>query len=328
MKNKITLANSDAYNAANLSEPLSAYCAGLPIDGGTAELLAFIAPEVKTAKRFEYTKFGDGIMLVDEDDERAVRGEFKEIDISGDVVNAKLVNHGLTLAIDDDEFFADYEQEAVRILKNRLVANELSRAVAMAKAAAGTLESKTWKSGGGTNPDLDIRKLITSVGDKGGINANRVLVGDAAWTYRLESLLGSQNTAAGGQAMFTIDNLRGFVGAEKSSPATSVSKRKSRIPTARPPRNTRRSLQTTFWRSTPATASASSTPPRSNASSAKRASRSTSRKRPNAQSSRSSTTRCSLKRAWARARGFRSRTRNFRHRRARVFPAPRPSFPF
>lgn len=165
MKNKITLANSDAYNAANLSEPLSAYCAGLPIDGGTAELLAFIAPEVKTAKRFEYTKFGDGIMLVDEDDERAVRGEFKEIDISGDVVNAKLVNHGLTLAIDDDEFFADYEQEAVRILKNRLVANELSRAVAMAKAAAGTLESKTWKSGGGTNPDLDIRKLITSVGD-------------------------------------------------------------------------------------------------------------------------------------------------------------------
>lgn len=114
-----------------------------------------------------------------------------------------------------DEFFADYEQEAVRILKNRLVANELSRAVAMAKAAAGTLESKTWKSGGGTNPDLDIRKLITSVGDKGGINANRVLVGDAAWTYRLESLLGSQNVASGGQAMFTIDNLRGFVGAEK-----------------------------------------------------------------------------------------------------------------
>ena len=215
MKNKITLANSDAYNAANLSEPLSAYCAGLPIDGGTAELLAFIAPEVKTAKRFEYTKFGDGIMLVDEDDERAVRGEFKSISVSGDVVNAKLVNHGLTLAIDDDEFFADYEQEAVRILKNRLVANELSRAVAMAKAAAGTLESKTWKSGGGTNPDLDIRKLITSVGDKGGINANRVLIGDAAWTYRLESLLGSQNTAAGGQAMFTIDNLRGFVGAEK-----------------------------------------------------------------------------------------------------------------
>lgn len=215
MKNKITLANSDAYNAANLSEPLSAYCAGLPIDDGSAEMLAFIAPEVKTAKRFEYTKFGDGIMLVDEDDERAVRGEFKEIDISGDVVNAKLVNHGLTLAIDDDEFFADYEQEAVRILKNRLVANELSRAVAMAKAAAGTLESKTWKSGGGTNPDLDIRKLITSVGDKGGINANRVLIGDAAWTYRLESLLGSQNTASGGQAMFTIDNLRGFVGAEK-----------------------------------------------------------------------------------------------------------------
>lgn len=215
MKNKITLANSDAYNAANLSEPLSAYCAGLPIDGGTAELLAFIAPEVKTAKRFEYTKFGDGVMLVDEDDDRAVRGEFKEINISGDVVNAKLVNHGLTLAIDDDEFFADYEQEAVRILKNRLVANELSRAVAMAKAAAGTLESKTWKSGGGTNPDLDIRKLITSVGDKGGVNANRVLIGDAAWTYRLESLLGSQNTAAGGQAMFTIDNLRGFVGAEK-----------------------------------------------------------------------------------------------------------------
>ena len=215
MKNKITLANSDAYNAANLSEPLSAYCAGLPIDDGAAELLAFIAPEVKTANRFEYTKVGDGIMLVDEDDERAVRGEFKEIDISGDVVNAKLVNHGLTLAIDDDEFFADYEQEAVRILKNRLVANELSRAVAMAKAAAGTLESKTWKSGGGTNPDLDIRKLITSVGDKGGINANRVLIGDAAWTYRLESLLGSQNVASGGQAMFTIDNLRGFVGAEK-----------------------------------------------------------------------------------------------------------------
>ena len=215
MKNKITLANSDAYNAANLSEPLSAYCAGLPIDDGAAELLAFIAPEVKTAKRFEYTKFGDGIMLVDEDDERAVRGEFKEIDISGDVVNAKLVNHGLTLAIDDDEFFADYEQEAVRILKNRLVANELSRAVAMAKAAAGTLESKTWKSGGGTNPDLDIRKLITSVGDKGGVNANRVLIGDAAWTFRLESLLGSQNTASGGQAMFTIDTLRGFVGAEK-----------------------------------------------------------------------------------------------------------------
>ena len=39
MRNKITLANSDAYNAANLSEPLSAYCAGLPVDEGAAELL-------------------------------------------------------------------------------------------------------------------------------------------------------------------------------------------------------------------------------------------------------------------------------------------------
>ena len=215
MKNKIIFANSDAYNAANLSQPLSSYCAGLPIDEDAAELLSFIAPEVKTAKRFEYNKFGDGTMLVDDDDSRAVRGTFKEINIGGDVVNAKLVNRGLTLAIDEDEYFADYEQEAVRILKNRLIANELNRAIEMAKTAAGTLENKTWKSGGGTNPDLDIRKLISSVGDKGGLNANRVLIGAGAWTCRMESLLGSTNTAAGGQAMLTLDNLRGFVGVDK-----------------------------------------------------------------------------------------------------------------
>jgi len=213
---KIVLANSESYNAANLSQALTSYVAGLPIDEKAQSLLDFIAPPVRTANRFEYNTIGNGTQLVDNDDARAVRSEFKKVTVDGTVRNAKLVNRGLTLVIDSDEYFGDYEQEAAKFLKQRLILNELARAISMLKKATADAQTAVvWKSGGGTNPDIDIRTLVTSVGNAGGLNANRIVIGDTAWSYRLASLFGSEASAANAQALLNLDGLAGLVGADK-----------------------------------------------------------------------------------------------------------------
>ena len=213
---KIVLANSDAFNASSFSQELTGYAAGYKVPNVEAAL-DFIAPRVPVpSRRFEYSKFGDGSLLVDTDDERAVYGSFKTITSSGEIVQAKLVHRGLTAILDDDEISSNFEQKTVEKLKRRLLRNELARAAAIVAAAASNSNKKWMPSGEGkSTPDGDLQALVSSVADACGISANRILFGETAWTYRYAAMVASSAPGEGAAAKMSPAEVAMFLGIDE-----------------------------------------------------------------------------------------------------------------
>ncbi len=210
---KIILANSNAYNASAFSQELTGYAAGYKVPD-VEESLNFIAPKVIVpSKRFEYAKFGDGDLVVDTDDEKAVFGGFKTIRVNGEIVNARLVSRGLTLVLDEDEMNANHEQRAVERLKRRLLRNELIRAISLLATAATNTAKKWIASGDGkSTPDADLVALVSAVADDCGIHANRILCGEQAWAYRFAAMVASAAPGEGATAKSTPEQVAQFLG--------------------------------------------------------------------------------------------------------------------
>lgn len=213
---KLVLANSNAYNASAFSAELTGYAAGYKVPDVT-EALDFIAPPVPVpSRRFEFAKFGEGDLIIDLDDERAVFGGFKTVKSSGTIENAKLVHRGLTLLIDEDEMTAGYEQRAVERLKKRLLRNELFRAITMLGTASTNTAKKWMASGNGkSTPDGDLIDLVKSVADDCGIHANRVLMGETAWAYRYAAMIASTAPGEGSSAKLTPEQIAQFLGIDE-----------------------------------------------------------------------------------------------------------------
>lgn len=213
---KIIFANSNAYNSSAFSQELTGYAAGYKVKD-VEDALNYIAPKVIVpSKRFEYSKFGEGDLVVDTDDERAVFGNFKTIRASGEIVTARLVTRGLTLVLDSDEMSSSYEQRAVERLKRRLLRNELARASAILATAA-TNTAKKWMATGNdkTTPDADLIALVASVADKCGIHANRILCGETAWAYRFAAMVASASVGEGATAKSTPEQVAQFLGVDE-----------------------------------------------------------------------------------------------------------------
>ena len=213
---KIILANSDAYNSSAFSQELTGYAAGYKAPDVT-EALDFIAPPVPVpSKRFEFTQFGEGDLVVDTDDERAVYGNFKVVRSSGKLVTERLVVRGLTLLLDQDEISANYEQRAVERLKRRLLRNELVRAAQMLAKAATNSAKKWMASGTGkSTPDGDLMDLVKSVADACGMHANRILCGEQAWAYRYAAMIASEAVGEGASAKLTPAEIAQFLGIDE-----------------------------------------------------------------------------------------------------------------
>lgn len=212
-KNTIYIANSESFDVANLSTPLTAYAAGYNLPE-VQSLLDFIAPSVQTPKRFEYRSFGKGQFAMEIDDVRASGADFKKVAYSGEVIDAHLLNKGLSVFIDKDDNFEGAENQAVEFLKRRLLRNELLRAFSVLQAAAGNAVAKKWMADGEgkTSPDGDVAALVASVGDSCGLDANRVVYGSQAWLFRLAALLGSTAPAEGASARMSPEEIAKFLG--------------------------------------------------------------------------------------------------------------------
>ena len=210
-------ANSEAGNSADFSQELTDYVAGYRVPN-VEDALEFIAPSVAVpSKRFEYAKFGDGAMVVDVDDGRAPFGTFKTVQSSGEIISAKLVSRGFTMVIDEDEFSANYRNQAVESLKRRLLRNELYRAASMLAKVAGSATSKKWLASGEgkSTPDGDLQNLVASVADAAGVHANRILFGETAWAYRYASMVASTAVGEGASARLTPEQLAQMLGIDE-----------------------------------------------------------------------------------------------------------------
>jgi hypothetical protein len=219
---RIAVANENRSDTATLIEPLTAYAAGYKDPENLDDMLEFLAPGVRVARRFEYPVNGsyDNLFAENENgDVRSIGADFKVIKTSGTLVQAKTANKGLTEAIDLDEIEDDVEgakQRKVARLKRILIRTELIRAIALHVIAAGSASQKSWAtSSTNTDADSDVLSAIDTVrtSANGGF-CNRVVYTDSAWTRRILGLR-LLNTAGGyASSGMTPEQLAAFLGVQ------------------------------------------------------------------------------------------------------------------
>ena len=227
---EIISANENRFSAGNYSEALTAFTVGWVDPENTAKILDFIAPPVPVGRRFEFKKSDNAQAFYSEsDDVRAIGAEFKRVSYAGESVNEKTINKGLTIRVDHDEVSGDdWQERYVQMLMQRLLRNELRRAVkALETIAASDNSAKSWNAG--ANPDADIRNMLMLAADQSGVRPNRLLFGESAWDLRMTSLE-SQNSAVAfkGAAMakdelagkFMLDGCEVLSSRYQSAPAT------------------------------------------------------------------------------------------------------------
>lgn len=227
---QIGVANEGRFDAAFLSEPLTAYAAGYKDPTNLEEFLDFIAPRVPVARRFEYRK-GDAHSAVfaesSDGDIRSIGADFKVIQIAGEIIQAKTANKGLTMRLDRDESENEGEHEervqrAVAKLKRILLRTELIRAVNLLIVAGGAAIQKNWaQATGNTDPDSDVLAAIDAT-RASGVVANRVLYTDGAWTKRILGLRAQDNPGGYASSGMTPEQLAGFLAVNGVKPLTGM----------------------------------------------------------------------------------------------------------
>ena len=193
-ENKILTANESRFTAGNYSEALTAFTVGWKSPDNLEEILDFIAPPIPVGRRFEFKRSDNAQAFYSEsDDVRSIGAEFKRVSYSGSTVNEKTINKGLTIRIDHDEIADDdWQERYVQMLLQRLLRNELRRAVAALESISKTGDAVSWTSS--DNPDADIRNMLIEAGNDSGVRPNRLLIGEIAWDMRM-SCLEQQNSA-------------------------------------------------------------------------------------------------------------------------------------
>ncbi|MEW6306185.1 MAG: hypothetical protein AB1705_22190 [Verrucomicrobiota bacterium] len=196
---QILFANDSRFLETHFSEPLTAYAVGWKDPNNLEETLEFVAPSVEVGRRFEWKKAANAEEFYSEtDDERAIGGDFKRVEFTGEDVTDKTINKGLTCIVDlDNVAGANWQQQKTAKLLRRILRNELRRAVTALTAAA-VNANKTWDTTAGLNPDQDIKTELIAAADVSGIRPNRVLFGDTAWNKRSIAYEAQDN--AGGYA--------------------------------------------------------------------------------------------------------------------------------
>lgn len=209
--------NAALFTESFFSQPLTDYAVGFRDPSDLDGELEFFAPEVPVSERFSYVVLDNAEEWLSEttDDQRPIKGDFKEVEYTSTKIDASVVNRGLQITLDMDQVRArpDFEEYYTQKLLRRLKRNELRRAIALLSAAA-VNTAKTWDTTALKDPDQDVIVELIAAADVSGIKPNRVGFSDTAWAKRMLSHR-AQATAGGfGSASLTPDQLAGLYGVE------------------------------------------------------------------------------------------------------------------
>jgi len=216
----VYLANEGAVSNQFLSEALTQFSVGWTSQNGELEKILSIltgAP-ITVGKRFSWKKMDNKkafVSVENDEDVRAIGGEFKRIDVQGTTVDAHTVSKGLTLRIDRDELNDNpqAEQEAVAYLRTLLMRGEIIRAFTGLTGSA-TNTAKTWGTGDNkADADADVMTMLQACADDSGLLPNTVYFGPTAWQKRFTTLRAAgQNSEVAAGAMLTKEQLAGVYG--------------------------------------------------------------------------------------------------------------------
>ncbi len=204
--NEVVAANESRFDQAHYSEALTAFTVGWNDPENLRGLLDFIAPPVPVGRRFEFKRASNAEAFYSEtDDVRAIGSPFKRVEYTGETVDSKTLNKGLTMRVDHDEAVGeDWQERYVQVLLQRLYRNELRRAIAALDAAANSTNA-TWDSD--ANPDADLRAALIRGANGAGLRPNRVLFGESAWDIRASAYEGQLTAGAQGAVVLTPEAL-------------------------------------------------------------------------------------------------------------------------
>lgn len=214
---RISEFNAALFTESFFSQPLTDYAVGFRDGTDLSAELEFFAPEVPVTERFSYAVWDNPEEWLSEvaDDQRPIKGDFKEVEYTSGKVDAQCVNRGLQITLDMDQVRArpDFEEYYTQKLLRRLQRNELRRALSLLSAAANNT-AKTWDTTALKDPDQDIIVELIAAADASGIKPNRVGFSDTAWAKRLLSHR-AQNTAGGiASSGLTLEQMAGLYGVE------------------------------------------------------------------------------------------------------------------
>lgn len=197
----IQLGNSDRFDEAFFSEPLTAFAQDFVVGGKSQEVMDAIAGKIRVPRRFEYRVYGSADELGAnqaytpvESEVRALGADFKEIPKSRDIQLGKTLNKGFAIRLDEDEMMADpeWEMNCVKRIKIGLVRKDASRIKAMLVSGVTKMTynsgSFNWWGGTGQDPDADLMDAVGEAAESGGIYPNWVLMDKKAWADRIVSL--------------------------------------------------------------------------------------------------------------------------------------------
>lgn len=197
----IQLGNSDRFDEAFFSEPLTAFAQDFVVAGKSQEVMDAIAGKIRVPRRFEYRVYGSADELGAsqaytpvESEVRALGADFKEIPKSRDIQLGKTLNKGFAIRLDEDEMMADpeWEMNCVKRIKIGLVRKDASRIRAMLVSGVTKMTynsgSFNWWGATGQEPDADLMAAVGEVAEAGGIYPNWVLMDKKAWADRIVSL--------------------------------------------------------------------------------------------------------------------------------------------
>ena len=213
---EIVLANEARFSEQYYSEPLTTFGIGFRDPNDIEGMLEFVAPRVPVGRRFEFKRATNAEEFYSEvDDIRAIGADFKRVEYTGESVNEKTFNKGLTFRADLDQFTdqVNWREIITGRLIRRIWRNDLRRAIT-ALAAVASDTPCTWDASALKDPDMDILNALLAASNSSGIRPNRVLYGDTAWTKRLLALRSQNLKGQGNASTMTPEELAGFLGVD------------------------------------------------------------------------------------------------------------------
>jgi hypothetical protein len=176
---RVTEFNAALATEAYFQQPLTDFAVGWRDADLDAEL-EFFAPEVPVSERFEYAVADNAEEFLSDgdDDERAIKGDFKDVEYTETKVQEKTRNRGLQITLDLDllKGRSNWEEYYVQKLLRRIKRNSLRRAITLLNT--GTNDAKTWDATAGKDPDQDVLTALIAAADQSGVKPNRVGYGD------------------------------------------------------------------------------------------------------------------------------------------------------